>query len=259
MAVGKPSDPLPAVHQPIAVGRAATKVAAAGQALKQEAYFGADLLRRHAWRLLLIFACVLLPLWGFGEIAEEIHEQEAIPFDATLLQFAHGLASAGFDRFFVAVSRAGYLQGVVPFDIALVIALVLVRWYRETTFAMVALVGAALLNLAAKHAFARTRPTLWDSISPETTFSFPSGHAMGSATLACVLVALSWNTRWRWPVLVPSALFVLAVGLSRVYLGVHYPSDILAGWAAAAAWTVAAYLVVFRGTLRPWRKIIDPR
>ena len=228
-------------------------VVAAGAALKQEAVFGADLLRRHGWRLLLVFAGLLLPLWGFAELAEEIHEQEAIVFDEPILRLAHQLAGAGLDRFFVVVSKLGYLQGVVPFDLALVLALTLMRRSREATFAAVALGGAALLNLAAKYAFARVRPSLWLSISPETTFSFPSGHAMGSATLACVLIAMAWGTRWRWPVVALAGTLAFAVGLSRVYLGVHYPSDILAGWAAATAWALASYLIVFRGGARPWR------
>ena len=76
---------------------------------------------------------------------------------------------------------------------------------------------------------------------------------MGSMTLACVLVLLTWHTRWRWPVVAVMALFVPLVGLSRVYLGVHFPSDILAGWAAASGWAVAVYLLVFRGGFRPWR------
>lgn len=70
--------------------------------------------------------------------------------------------------------------------------------------------------------------------------------------LAAVLVLLAWRTRWRWWVALPMLGFVLMVGLSRVYLGVHYPSDILAGWAAACAWAVAAWLLVFLDT-RPWR------
>ena len=114
--------------------------------------------------------------------------------------------------------------------------------------------GSALLNIAAKAFFARPRPGLWTSIAPATGYSFPSGHAMGSMTLAAVLALLAWPTRWRWAVCGAMAFFVAMVGLSRVYLGVHYPSDILAGWAAALAWTVGAYALAFRGTARPWRR-----
>jgi len=228
------------------------KVAETGHALKEGAGFGASVLHRHGWRLLLAFVCVVLPLWAFGGIAEDIHHQEVIPFDAPILQYAHLQATMGYDRFFMFMSAIGYLQGVVPFDVVLVLALLVMMRKREATFAALALAGSALINLVVKQVFTRTRPSLWESIAPETTFSFPSGHAMGSATLACVLVALTWNTRWRWPVLVLALAFTLAVGLSRIYLGVHYPSDILAGWAAASAWTVVVYMIVFRNTLRPW-------
>jgi len=122
----------------------------------------------------------------------------------------------------------------------------------EGLFAGVAIIGSALLNLGAKPLFARDRPSLWESIAPEGNYSFPSGHAMGSMTLACVLVLLCWWTRVRWPVCVAAIVFVTLVGASRVYLGVHYPSDILAGWAAAIAWTYAVYGMVFRGGMRPW-------
>ena len=150
-------------------------------------------------------------------------------------------------------SKLGYAWGVVPFDIALVLGLAAWRKLREGLFAGIAIVGSALLNLATKQVFARERPSLWDSIAPETTFSFPSGHAMGSMTLAAVLVLLAWNTRWRWWVALPMTLFVVLVGLSRVYLGVHYPSDILAGWAVAIAWTIGTYLLVFPHGQRPWQ------
>ena len=224
-----------------------------GDALTQELRYGAGVLRRYGGRLLLVFIGLLLPLWGFAELADEIHEQEIIAFDEPILHFAHDLAREGFDRFFVLISRIGYLWGVVPVDIALVLVLTLLRRYREATFAAIALGGSALLNIAAKAVFARERPSLWDSIAPEHNFSFPSGHAMGSMTLAWVLVLLAWRTRWRWPMVALMLPFVVLVGLSRVYLGVHYPSDILAGWAAASVWTVAVYLLVYWGGLRPWR------
>lgn len=220
--------------------------------------YGAGILRRHGTRLLLVFAGLLLPLWVFGELAEEIHEQEAIAFDEPLLEFAQSMARQGFDDFFVFMSKLGYEWGVVPFDIAFVVVLAVLRKYREAVFAAIALGGSALLNIGAKLAFARERPSLWDSIAPETSYSFPSGHAMGSMTLACVLFLLAWNTRWRWPVAALMVPFVVLVGLSRVYLGVHYPSDILAGWAVAMAWVAGVYLILFRSARRPWRRLDRP-
>ncbi len=219
---------------------------------RAEARFGLGFLRRRWRRLALAFAGVLLPLWAFGELADEVREAEAFPFDEPILRFAQDMAREGFDKAFLLASKLGYEWGVVPFDVVLVLALAYLRRMREGLFAGIALAGSALLNLGAKQLFARERPSLWESIAPESTFSFPSGHAMGSMTLATVLVLLAWHTRWRWWVALPMALFVAMVGLSRVYLGVHFPSDILAGWAAACTWTVATWLLVFR-IARPWQ------
>lgn len=226
--------------------------AEAARTAREEARFGATFLRAYGTRLLLVFAGLWLPLWGFGALAEQLREGEGFAFDVPLLQFAHSLARADLDRAFLLVSRLGYGWGVVPLDVVLVLALAWRRRMREGLFAGLALGGSALLNVAAKHAYSRARPDLWLSIAPETTYSFPSGHAMGSMTLGAVAVLLAWRTRWRWPVLVAAALFVALVGLSRVYLGVHYPSDILAGWAAACAWAVACYGLIFSGR-RPWQ------
>lgn len=226
---------------------------AAVHVASENARFGLDFLLRRWRRLLLVFAGVLLPLWGFGELAEDLRDGEVFFFDTPLLQFAHGLAAGNWNGFFVEVSRLGYLYGVVPLDVVIVLVLALQRKLREGLFAGFAIIGSALLNLGAKQLFARQRPSLWESIAPESSFSFPSGHAMGSMTLACVLVLLAWHTRWRWPLLVASSVFVALVGFSRIYLGVHYPSDILAGWSAALTWSIAIYLLVFPHGQRPWR------
>lgn len=221
---------------------------------RKEARFGVDFLRRHWRRVLFAFVGVLLPLWGFGELVEELREGEAFFFDDPLLQFAHSLAADGWNTFFIRVSALGYLYGVMPLDVVLVLVLAIRQKLREGLFAGFAIIGSALLNLGAKQSFARPRPTLWESIAPESSFSFPSGHAMGSMTLACVLVFLAWHTRWRWPVLAATSILVVLVGFSRVYLGVHYPSDILAGWAAAITWTAAMYLLIFPHGRRPWQQ-----
>lgn len=212
--------------------------------LLSDARFGAGFLQRHGWRLVLVFVGLLLPMWGFAELADEVLEGEPFAFDEPILLFARGMASVELDQLFLLASKLGYEWGVVPVDIVLVIGLALARRHREGLFAGVALGGSALLNIATKQAFARDRPALWTSLAPEHSFSFPSGHAMGSMTLATAVVLLCWHTRWRWPVLAAMSGFVLLVGLSRVYLGVHYPSDILAGWTAALAWTAATWLLI---------------
>src|SRR3546814_15967947 len=147
------------------------------------------------------------------------------------------MANSGFDQLFLFFSAIGYEYGVVPVDIALVLVPALRRRYRESVFAAVATGGSGLLNVVAKQAFARDRPSLWESIAPEHNFSFPSGQALGPMTLAAVPVLLAWPTRWRWPVVGALAVIVPVVGLLRVYLGVHFPSDTLPGRAGAVAWT----------------------
>lgn len=201
-------------------------------------------LRRRARRLALAFAGVALPLLLFAELAEEVHEAEAFAFDEPLLRFANGAASPALDAVMRLASDLGFAWGVIPAGVLIFAGLVLLGHVRRAVFFGLAVGGSALLNLAAKAVFARERPDLWLSIAPETTFSFPSGHAMGSATLAAAVVLLVWRTAWRWPALLAGMAFTAWVGASRVYLGVHFPSDILAGWAAAVGWTCAVYLIV---------------
>lgn len=203
-------------------------------------------LAHNAWRLALLFVGVLLPLAGFVTLADEIHEAEAFHFDDVLLLRMHALATPGLNDFFVLFSKLGYQWGVIPLDALIVVALLWMRRWRKAAFAITSFVGSALLNLGSKQIFQRERPSLWESIAPESTFSFPSGHAMGSMTLALTVVFLAWNTRWRWLAVLGASVFVLLVGASRVYLGVHYPSDILGGWCAAMIWVTGVYTVMFR-------------
>jgi membrane-associated phospholipid phosphatase len=85
---------------------------------------------------------------------------------------------------------------------------------------------------------------LWESLSHKSSYSFPSGHAMASMTFVAALVILIWGTRWCGLVLALGSAFVIAIGWTRLYLGVHFPSDILAGWTAALAWAIGVSLVL---------------
>lgn len=129
---------------------------------------------------------------------------------------------------------------------AVVIALLLCVMRRVGgAFLVVASVyGSSRLNVALKPAFERSRPDFWEHLSVETTHSFPSGHAMGSMSIAAPLVVLAWSTRYRWVALIVAAVYVLVVGVSRVYLGVHFPSDVLAGWSLTLVWVAVLALLL---------------
>jgi membrane-associated phospholipid phosphatase len=192
-----------------------------------------------AWRILLLFLGVLLPLFGFGVLADNVLEQELFAFDAPIQLFMHGQANGVFDAITVWSSRAGSAWGLVPLNTLVAVWLYRRGALRQTWFWLLATAGAATLNLVAKYSFARPRPSLWVSISPETGYSFPSGHSMAIMALAAAVVCLVWHERrWRPIALAAGSMLVLLIGSSRIYLGVHYPSDVLAGWLASLAWVV---------------------
>lgn len=207
----------------------------------------------HIWKwvierklaLAILFVFVVLPLWAFGELAEEVVEGEPFAFDEPILRFMQSIASDTLNQAMVVVSLIGYRYGVVPLDLLVAAFLAIKRRWGDLKFWAYAVGGAAVLNLAAKHTFGRDRPTLWDSIAPEHTFSFPSGHAMGSMALAAAAWVLLRPTRFGHLAIVVGVAFVLLVGISRVYLGVHYPSDILAGWAASLGWVIGVSEILY--------------
>lgn len=122
-------------------------------------------------------------------------------------------------------------------------------WTRR--WRVLVLVAAAsglvwLVNPALKRVFARDRPTVRPYVEPLSDYSFPSGHAIASMTFASLLVLLAWPTRVRVPVLVGAVAYVVMVGVTRIVLGVHWPSDLVAGWALGLAVVcgLAAWLLV---------------
>lgn len=191
---------------------------------------------------------MLGPLLLFGALAEEVWEEEGFGWDASALRFFRGLASGTLDDLMLGLSDLGGLYGTVA-AVAVVLSALLYRRRRaDAVFFAAAISGAMLLNLIAKLAFHRARPNLWEPLEPAGGYSFPSGHAMSSMAIAAAVVVLAWSTRWRWPVIAAAVVLVAGIGLSRVYLGVHFPSDVLAGWSAALAWV--AGLVILRSGRR---------
>jgi membrane-associated phospholipid phosphatase len=154
------------------------------------------------------------------------------------------------------VSAVGGGTGVTAVAIAVAVWLLLRRMPAMAAVFAVMMVGPSLNGLL-KVLFDRERPDLWAGPTPFSGLAFPSGHAMSSATLVAALVALTWPSRWRWPVLLVGGAGAFIVGLSRLVLGAHYPTDVLGGWAFAVAWVSGVYLAA--GSVRHPRSRLDDR
>lgn len=223
-------------------------------------FWTAAVARRRA--ILLLFITVLLPLVAIGEVAEDVWYGAGLFFDRPILEALHARATPTLDTLMLFFSHAGAPKPMVAFFIAILIGLLVAKRRGDATFFVVAVAGAMALNFGAKILFGRARPDLWVSLAPESDYSFPSGHAMGSMATIAALVVLTWGTRWRWPVLILGSLFVALVGVSRLYLGVHYPSDVLTGWLASLAWVAGNGLIrssTFVRTIIQLRRATSPQ
>lgn len=204
--------------------------------------------QNHLPKLLLVLIGVLVPLLLFGALADEVAERDTIHFDDPTLQFLHARATPRFDTLMLLASRLGGLKVALPFIIGIALILWFTRQRSAALFLAVAVGGACAINVIAKLIFARHRPDLWVSIAPENDYGFPSGHSMLSMAIVSALLILVWQARgatWlKWAATFIGAAFVAWVGLSRLYLGVHYPSDVLAGWSASLAWVVGSFMLL---------------
>ena len=193
--------------------------------------------------LLALLAGLVMPWVVFVNVAEDIWESGGFVGDKQLLQFLHAHASPVLDQLALGFTAVG---DPLPMGIAAVLITIgLAVWGTRTQawFFGLSVGGAMALNLLVKMLFARPRPTLWLSIKPAYYYSFPSGHAMGAAALVTALGFLWWHRRGQWAAWVLGALFALGVGWSRMYLGVHYPSDVLAGWTGSVGWVAAVHML----------------
>lgn len=195
-------------------------------------------------RLLIALLLFTIPVSLFLGIADEIREGESLFFDTPFLYAMHALSNPVLDWIFIAATNSGGLLGIVVISV-IVLALLYIRGHRrQAALFAFSVGGAAIINLLLKTLFQRERPDLWVQLVTEKSFSFPSGHAMATSAVALSLMVIFWPTRWRWYVVAIAGLYMLAVGLSRLYLGVHYPSDVLGGWSVSAAWVLLVKYVM---------------
>jgi membrane-associated phospholipid phosphatase len=193
--------------------------------------------------LLLVFGA-LLPLFCFGWLAETVWNRNGLRWDAPALHFGHQFTTPSRDSFMVAVTETGDVRTVIIFATMTALGLAVTRRRKDARFLALCIIGTALAAYLTKTAFHRARPHFWESPAPETDFVFPSGHAMDTLAFTFGLAVIAWQTRGRWPVIICGSIYVAAVGASRLYLGAHYPSDVMGGWALAAAWLCGSLLIL---------------
>lgn len=218
-------------------------------------------LRALLGRFMLDERIVLVPLlvliigvWFFIELAEEVLEGSTQRFDEWAVRAmrtpenpAHPIGPAWLEEVARDFTALGGVA-VLILTIAVVTGfLFLQRKKRSAWFVLAASVGGLLASLALKQFYQRERPQIVPYLTTVYTHSFPSGHSMLSAAIYLTLGALLARTvRDRatrvYCVLVASLITGL-VGISRVYLGVHYPTDVLAGWAAGGSWAVLCWVI----------------
>ena len=219
-------------------------------------------LRAHKMLLLALLAGLVLPWVVFVNVAEDIWESGGFIGDKQILEFLHVHATPGLDRLALALTAAGDPLPMGILAVLITVGLAVWSTHRQAWFFGLSVGGAMALNLLVKMLFARPRPALWLSIKPAFYYSFPSGHAMGVAAVAMALGFLLWRHRGHWLAWGLGPLFVLGVGWSRVYLGVHFPSDVLAGWTGSVGWVAGLHILFspeFHELRRFWRGALHRR
>jgi len=188
--------------------------------------------------ILASMGAAMLALFLFAWLGNEMVQGDTQHFDQAAREWVHRYASPGMTRAMTAISLLGYNVLIVELVVALVVFAKL-RWRRAAVWLTVAMAGSLVLDLTLKYIYHRTRPTAYFGMAPHS-YSFPSGHAMCSfcfyGVLAGLLSARTKPLGWRILIWFTAAALVIAIGLSRIYLGVHYPSDVVAGYLAATVW-----------------------
>lgn len=210
---------------------------------------------------LVLFTALTLVVgtWGFIEVADEVLEGDTQAFDEwvvrTLRQADNPaqpigpqwLAEVGRD-----VTGLGGLFTLVLVTLAVAGYLLALRAYHMLILLLAATSSGIGVSLLLKQAFSRPRPDIVPHLSHVYTSSFPSGHSMMSAvvylTLAAIVSATIRQRSLKVYVFAVAFAVVTAIGISRVYMGVHYPTDVLAGWVAGIVWALASWnLISFLG------------
>lgn len=182
-----------------------------------------------------------------GTLAEGIRDQEVYTLDQIATPFLHAAAAPALDAIMNAATFAGSSLCIVPLFLLAIVVLLRIGRPGAAAFLSVASVGSLLINVALKLFFQRPRPQVpWAHVLPD--YSFPSGHTMNSVAFYVGLAIIVWSISGRHRgaiALVAAIILCMFVGISRIYLGYHYFTDVLGGVLAGASWLLIA-LAAFR-------------
>ena len=202
--------------------------------------------------LLLAALAVALAVCGVVELTDDVLEGDTQALDETILHWFRRADGAPVGPAWLLIS-AQELTALGSHSVLTLIFIlatgVCLMARRVDVFAMLAFsgIGATIINFSLKSLFARPRPSIVEPLVEVSTFSYPSGHALMSFAIylsfAAVTAELAANFRIRAYLVMAGLLIAGIVGLTRVYLGVHYPSDVLAGWAIGGAWALLCWIV----------------
>ncbi|AFZ08307.1 phosphoesterase PA-phosphatase related protein [Oscillatoria nigro-viridis PCC 7112] len=177
---------------------------------------------------------IFLLAWLF----EEVLEKQAFGFDTAWIYWVHGYATPNLDAVMLTITQLADARVVV-----VIVALTLgILWWRnhrsEAKIFAIACLGAFILNNGMKLFFAKPRPHIFPSLISETSFSFPSGHALGGFVMYGFLAYLlsSRFPKYSKFIYTLAVITIAAIGLSRIYIGVHWPTDIIAGYGVGYIW-----------------------
>lgn len=207
------------------------------------------------WHVIAAALVVIAALFGVAELSDDVMEGDTQAFDEKVLQALrqsdNPAMPIGPDWLHQAATDITALGSHTVLILVSVLALVFclfIRRYDVLRFLLFSSLGALMLNTGLKNLFVRERPNVVDHLVEVSTYSYPSGHALMTAAIYLSFAAILAETvagRWTRSYIVAVALLAAGlVGLSRIYLGVHYPSDILAGWAVGCAWALLCWLGV---------------
>ncbi len=208
-------------------------------------------------RILIPLALIAAAAAAFIWLLDEVDEGDTHAFDTAIIlglrvpgDAGDPIGPRGFEDAVRDVTALGSAPVLVIAMLAIVGFLTLAKSHRLALFTLAASLGGLLLSSGLKYLIDRPRPELVPPDVFTMTSSFPSGHSMMSAviylTLAALVARLMEKRRLKLYALGVAVALTLMIGMSRVYLGVHWPSDVLAGWSAGAAWALLCWLVARR-------------